>query len=531
MIKRIKRKYTLIVMSAVTTVLVLIIAAINLANYSSIDSLLNDKVTMLVKNEGLMPELPFGEKPDKNEEVKPDGPDDDAQNGGAEEGGDGAEDGTGDSDQDSANGGGESDSTDDSSEGNPGEGGAEEDNTDGGESGSSGGRGEGEGGASEGSDGSDGDQTDNDTEEDTNTETDDKTDGKGDGDKENENEDNSYQYMSPETPYELRYFSVKLDTDGGVIAIDTSKIAAIDITEAEEYARIIHGGKRGDGFIDSYKYKSGTTKDGNLIYVFLDADRELKSLRSFLISSLIITALGILLVFAIVILLSDTALRPIIESYEKQKRFITDAGHEMKTPLTVISANAEIIELESGESQWVDGIKNQVSKLADLTEKLVILSKMEEGVQLEMYEFSLSDAFYDTCGQYKSIAMSKNVTFELHIAENVKLVGHENEIRRCISLLLDNAFRYVDAEGYVSVSVQSLIGGVEMRFKNSTDGVEKGSLDKWFDRFYRRDLSRNSATGGSGIGLSVVKAIVNAHGGSVRASSSDGVSVEFVINI
>jgi signal transduction histidine kinase len=185
--------------------------------------------------------------------------------------------------------------------------------------------------------------------------------------------------------------------------------------------------------------------------------------------------------------------------------------------------------MESGESQWIEGIKSQVSKLASLTEKLVVLSKMEEGIKLEMSEFSVSEAFYDTCAQYKSIAMSKGVKFELVIPENVYMVGNEVELRRCITLLADNAFRYVNEGGDVLVKVQKLAGQVEIRFSNTTNGVEKGSLDRWFDRFYRTDLSRNSDTGGSGIGLSVVQAIVHAHGGTVHAHSDDGVTVEFII--
>lgn len=294
---------------------------------------------------------------------------------------------------------------------------------------------------------------------------------------------------------------------------------------------MIYSKEKENGYIESYKYMRGVTEDGSIIYVFLDATRELKSVRSFLISSLVISGLGIVLIFIVAVLLSDIVLKPIIESYEKQKRFITDAGHEMKTPLTVISANAEIIEMESGESQWTEGIRSQVAKLASLTEKLVILSKMEEGVKLEMNEFSVSEAFFDTCEQYRSIAMSKGVSFELAISENVRMVGNEGELRRCITLLADNAFRYVNEGGSVLVKVQKLANGVEIRFSNTTSGVEKGSLDRWFDRFYRTDLSRNSDTGGSGIGLSVVQAIVHAHGGTVRAHSDDGVTVEFIISI
>ena len=439
MIKRLKRKYIFIVMCAVTAVLGVIITAINIASYSSLDSQLEDKLTMIVENEGKMPEFP-PEEETPEEELPP-----------------------------------------------------EDEGTDG-----------------EGAEG----------EEDA-----------PDKEKPSEEEEDVRHNMSPETPFETRYFTVKLHTDGTVLSVDTEKIAAVNDDEARGYANRMYLSDKEGGFIDSYKFMRGTTEDGNVIYVFMDVNRELESVRSFLLSSLIITGIGLVMIFVLVMLLSESALKPIIESYEKQKRFITDAGHEMKTPLTVIFANAEIIEMENGESQWLSGIKSQVSKLASLTEKLVILSKMEEGVKLVMDEFSLSEAFFDTSDQYKSIAMSKGITFDTDVPEGILTIGNEVEIRRCITLLLDNAFRYVNDGGTVSVKMRKLQSGVELRFSNSTNGVDKGSLDRWFDRFYRTDLSRNSDTGGSGIGLSVVKAIVNAHGGSVHASSEDGSTVEFVISI
>ena len=492
MIKRIKTKYTIIVMSSVIAVIGLIITAINVANYSTTNSLLDEKLTMLVENDGLIPDVDFGKPPEK-----PEVPETPAEPGGGDDNG----------------------ATDDPTiTPEPGEdgGGTEQNGTEPGENG-----GTDPGGAEPG-------ETEPDGTEPGETEPDGTENG---AEEEDDKKEESYQHMSPETPFELRFFSVKLDTDGSLLDVYTEKIAAVGDAKAVEYAKEIHAKGKTEGFIGSYRYMSGRTSDGKLIYVFLDATRELKSYNAFLISSLIITAIGIVLVFTLVLLLSGTALKPIIESYEKQKRFITDAGHEMKTPLTIISANAEIIEMENGESQWSSGIKSQVSKLTSLTEKLVVLSKMEEGIKLEMNDFSLSEAFYDTCEQYKSIAMSKNMRFNLDIPENVHMVGSENEIRRCIQLLLDNAFRYGNEGGFVSVRLQSVQNGVEVKVTNSTGGVERGSLDTWFDRFYRTDLSRNSDTGGSGIGLSVVKAIVHAHGGTVRASSNDGINVEFTINL
>ena len=483
MIKRLKTKYISIVMVAVTLVLGIIITAINITTYTSLNSQLNDKLMLIVENEGKMPDFPLPEFPESEDD---------------KDGEDGEDDKDGED--------GESDDTDNPSDkeniSQP-----DEENKE-----------------PEDDPTVEGDEA---TEEDGEDQENDKKDEK----EEEEEKEDVRQHMSPETPFETRYFTVKFNTDGVVTAVDTLKIAAVDDVRAEAYAKSLHAENKHSGYLNAYKFVRGNTENGEIIYVFLDATRELESMRSFLVSSLVISGLGILSIFILMLLLSDVVLKPIIESYEKQKRFITDAGHEMKTPLTVISANAEIIELESGESQWLTGIKSQVSKLASLTEKLVILSKMEEGIKLEMSEFLLSDALFDTCGQYKSIAMSKGVSFELDISEGLTMLGNEVEIRRCLSLLLDNAFRYVSESGWIRVSAKKNAGNVEIKISNSASGIDKGSHDRWFDRFYRTDLSRNSDTGGSGIGLSVVQAIVHAHGGTVRAHSEGEDEVEFTINI
>ena len=486
MIKRLKRKYVLVAMLAVVAMLGVIITTINLLSYYGVNSQLDEKLAMIVDNEGKMPDFPPPEIPSYDEELTPDDElTDDTQE---PETDDTVTDEDADDGEDTAPDPGESDE-----------------------------------------DGTEGD-TDADTDPDTDADGESEDDSEDADEKGEEEEEDVRQHMSPETPFETRYFSVKLDTDGTVTETNTTKIVAVDDALAIRYAKSVISGKKETGYVSTYRFMKAETDNG-YICVFIDANRELESFRFFFISSLIISALGILMVLVIVILLSDVALKPVIESYEKQKRFITDAGHEMKTPLTVITANTEIIEMESGDSQWTEGIKSQVAKLASLTEKLVILSKMEEGAKLEMIPFSISDALFDTCDQYKSIAMSKDVVFKLDVSEGVSAVGNEGEIRRCASLLLDNALRYVDHGGTVEVSLAKYSGGVEMKFANTTDGVEKGSLDRWFDRFYRTDLSRNSDTGGSGIGLSVVKAIVLAHGGTVKAFSPDGVRVEFTITI
>ena len=491
MIKRLKRKYILIVMLAVIAMLGVLITAINLVSYHGVGSQLDEKLILIIENQGKMPDFPPPEIPSFDDEEQDGGTTDTETPGDTDT----------DKDGDNANPGDTDDTTQDGTD-LPSQGDGDGQDDEGTDSGG------GESGDSEG----DGDNV---TEEDK---------------KEEEEEEDMRQHMSPETPFETRYFTVKLNTDGTVIETDTSKVVAVDDSLAARYAKMVLDKDKSKGYLSTYRYMIENTDTG-YICVFIDANRELESFNFFFISSLIISAIGILMVFVLVLLLSETALKPIIESYEKQKRFITDAGHEMKTPLTVITANAEVIEMENGESQWVSGIKNQVAKLASLTEKLVILSKMEEGAKLEMSSFSISDAIFDTADQYKSIAMSEGVRFDISVSDGITVVGNEGEIRRCVSLLLDNAFRYVDNGGRVELSLQKASGGAEIKVTNTTPGVDKGSLDRWFDRFYRTDLSRNSDTGGSGIGLSVVKAIVLAHGGAVKAHSTDGVKVEITVNL
>lgn len=336
-------------------------------------------------------------------------------------------------------------------------------------------------------------------------------------------------HISKESQFDTRYFTVEINQNGEVTTINTGKIASVTTTEASDYALEIYDKGSSKGFIDDYKYLV-VSQDDSSLYIFLNCERELRTLRYFIFASVGTSLVGLIIVFLLICIFSGKILKPVSESYEKQKRFITDASHEIKTPLTVIDANTEIIEMTSGENEWTASIKKQVKRLAGLTEHLVFLARMdEEATKLEMADFNLSDALIDTAEPFKNVALSKNKTLELDITDNVTLKGDEKNIRQMTSLLLDNAIKYSSENGFIKLSLKVKGRNRILTFYNTAEGIETGNLDKYFDRFYRPDSSRNSKTGGSGIGLSVVQSIVKAHNGKINAKSTDGSS--FIITI
>ena len=330
------------------------------------------------------------------------------------------------------------------------------------------------------------------------------------------------------SPNDSRFFTVTFNASGTVTAVNTGRIAAVDSETAEEIAKKIYDSGKTAGLTDHYRFGSKDEGD-HTVYCFLDCSRELSTFQSFLTASVLAAIAGLLIVFILVVIFSGKAIAPMAESYEKQKRFITDASHEIKTPLAVINAANEVIELESGESEWTQSISKQIRRLTTLTEKLVMLSRMdEESYQPNAIRFSLSDAVKETAESFTPVAQYKNKTYTMQIEEGIRYEGDESALKELVSLLIDNAMKYSNENGYVTVSLKKTgRSNIELRVENSVDQIKKGNQDILFERFYRADASRNSATGGHGIGLSVAKAIVTAHKGKISAFAPDEKSIVF----
>lgn len=338
-----------------------------------------------------------------------------------------------------------------------------------------------------------------------------------------------WERMSPEDSYRTRYFSVQMDETGKAVSVDLQHIAAVSKQEAERYAQEIFQNRRQKGFCGNYRYKN-VQKGKRTVIIFLDSSEELELFQSNLLTSLLVSGGGLLAVFILVLVFSGIVFRPVAQSYEKQKRFITDASHELKTPLTIIDANAAVIEMERGEDEWTQSIRKQVRRLAGFTEQLITLTKLEEsGIGRQKQEISLTKAVVESVQSFEVVAINSGKTIAQNIQEQIVMMGDEKSIRQLIGILMDNAVKYSSAESTIEVSLIKRGKRIYFEVYNETEIVPKGNLDMLFERFFRLDVSRNSETGGSGIGLSVAHAIAEAHHGKIRARSDDGKSVRIIV--
>ena len=337
------------------------------------------------------------------------------------------------------------------------------------------------------------------------------------------------EHYSVETPFETRYFTVTADEDGEITDCDLERIAAVDEDTAEEYAKKISTKSGETGFEGIYRYRVTETEDG-VKYVFLDCRREISNFRTVLVTTVSVSLLGLAAVLVLVVIFSRMVFRPVEESIQKQKRFITDASHELKTPLTIIDANTEVLEMESGESQWTKSTRKQIQRLTGLVQQLVTLSRLDEekGLQ-DIAEFNLSEAIADGVQPYEALAQTKGKNLVLEIEKNIFYAGDEKSVRQLTGILMDNAVKYSSEKGNIRLILKKKGKKILLEVYNDADELPQGKLDVLFERFYRLDSSRNSGTGGSGIGLSVAKAIVQAHKGKITAENKNGKGLTITI--
>lgn len=337
-----------------------------------------------------------------------------------------------------------------------------------------------------------------------------------------ENDEKDKSRFSVETPFETRYFTVTVDENGEVTDCDLDRIAAVDEETAEEYTQTAQQKNKTTEFQGIYRYRVTETEDGAK-YVFLDCRREISNFRTVLVTTISVSLLGLAAVFVLVMIFSRMVFRPVEESIQKQKRFITDASHELKTPLTIIDANTEVMEMESGESQWTKSTRKQIQRLSGLVQQLVTLSRLDEEKGLEeKCEFNLSEAVSECVQPYESLAQTREKNLTLNIEENLTYTGDERSIRQLAGILMDNAVKYSSENGNITLTLKRKGKKIFLEVYNDADDLPQGKLDVLFERFYRLDSSRNSGTGGSGIGLSVAKAIVQAHKGKITAENKNG---------
>ncbi|WP_314160134.1 HAMP domain-containing sensor histidine kinase [uncultured Gemella sp.] len=325
------------------------------------------------------------------------------------------------------------------------------------------------------------------------------------------------------SPTDYNGFSIaKVDNIGRVIKAyrDDSLLPDQDALQ-DKVIEAIKVGKT-SGFIGSYRFLKVESNVGNLI-LFLNCQRELDSFESFLKNSILISFVVIVSVLILVILVSKKVIAPIQETYIKQKQFITGASHELKTPLAIISSNADVLEMEHGDSKWTNNIHNQVERLSSLVNSLVVFSRMEEKDSVERAQFNLTEALKSRIEDFNELANFQKKYIAIDIDSGLNYYGEKDSIVQLMDILLENAIKYAPEDSDILVCLKKNRKNAILKVSNKAD-VKKGDLSKVFDRFYRLDESRNSTIKGYGIGLSMAQLIAEKHRETIRAySPEDGV--------
>ena len=322
---------------------------------------------------------------------------------------------------------------------------------------------------------------------------------------------------------EYNGFSIaKVDNNGRIIKAyrDDSLIADQDALQIKVIEALGKG--KSSGFIGSYRFLKVETDVGNLI-LFLNCQRELDSYESFVKNSVLISIGVIISVLVLIILVSKRVIAPIQETYLKQKQFITGASHELKTPLAIISSNADVLEMMNGDSKWTTNIHNQIDRLTSLVNSLVVFSRMEEKDTVERTNFDLTETLKSRIEDFNELANFQKKYIVTDIDENLNYYGEKESIIQLMDILLENAIKYAPEDSNIWVKLNKNRKYATLKVSNKAN-VVKGDLSKVFDRFYRLDESRNSSIKGYGIGLSMAQLIAEKHKETIQAyAPADGI--------
>lgn len=336
--------------------------------------------------------------------------------------------------------------------------------------------------------------------------------------------------FTPETPFSTRYFVLRYDDEGVLVNADLGSIAAVTTDDTTAYLQVATKHGVGYGWSNGYRYYVVKNGENRNMAIFLDAHRDLQTVKTTAWLSLAAMLFCVACVYLVVTLLSRRAIDPVVKASEKQKQFITDASHELKTPITVIATSLKVLEMETGENKWIDKSLAQTEKLRDLVNSLVSLSRLdEEQSPLKLAEFPISEAISETAESFRDYAEANDHELQLEIAPELTYIGDEYAIRQLVSILLDNAVKYADEHACIKLSLEKGKKGPVIRTVNSCMGLTQQQADKLFDRFYRVDQSRT--TGGFGIGLSMARSIAEGHKGSIKATCCVENKIEFTVSL
>ena len=353
--------------------------------------------------------------------------------------------------------------------------------------------------------------------------------------------DDEYLGISGELRYQIRYFTVWMSWDGSeLLDSDFEHIFSVTEEEAKTYGMEILDRRKDSGIFEAengyFLYQRVKENDGRVMIVVLDSTREMNSARTLARMSFGIGLACLILFFILVAVLSEKAVEPVIRNMESQKQFITNASHELKTPIAIISANTEVLEMMEGENEWTASTMNQVQRLSGLVNNLITLSKMGEGSKEDYRLVDYSDCLKKIAESFSPLITKEGKNFSREIEDDIFVQGRKSELEEIANILLDNAVKYCDDGGEIRLSLTLARSGLNMSrmasltVSNSYRDDEKVDCRRFFERFYREDSSHSSQKSGYGIGLSMAQGFVEEYKGKISASWKDGM-ISFLVKL
>ena len=340
-----------------------------------------------------------------------------------------------------------------------------------------------------------------------------------------------FQFFSLEQPFDnssmRNYFSVKLDSAGNIT--DVISPFPLHFTD-EEISELTHSVILKDadfGFLGGIGYMFAKKSYGYIV-VFAEVQAEANLHARIFRISLYLYLISLVISVVIAWFLSRWAVEPVRVAFEKQKRFVADASHELKTPLAVISANLDVLAGETGENKWIEYIRSEIKRMSKLVKDLLYLAKCDsQEVKYQFCSFDLSRAVMSSVLPFESTVFEQEKTLETDIAENVQYTGDESAIKQVAVILLDNAVKHTESGAVIKVSLSVSGNKKVLSVRNTGAGISEEDQKRIFERFYRTDKSRARDTGGYGLGLSIAKSIADIHHAKLTVSSVEGEYAEF----
>ncbi|AQP42319.1 two-component system sensor histidine kinase [Streptococcus gallolyticus] len=342
--------------------------------------------------------------------------------------------------------------------------------------------------------------------------------------------------VSVDTLFQYRYFSAVIDEDGNITSLNSSNISDLTDEQVESYLTKIN--KSGDTSGDfrynnhTYSYLVTDESDDSTLIVVLDATNQVEENMTLVHLSLWMSGVSFAFFVLMVSIFSGRVIEPFIRNYERQRRFITNAGHELKTPLAIISANNELVEMMNGESEWTKSTNDQVERMTGLINSLVAMARLEEQPEVVLTDLNFSAIAEDAAEDFKGPVIKDGKQFVMEIQPDIHVKAEEKSLFELVTLLVDNANKYCDAGGTVSVKLSKANRLSKARLEISNTYAEGKNVDysKFFERFYREDESHNNKKSGYGIGLSMAQTMVKLFKGSISVSYS-GDTITFLVSL